>query len=697
MVLFFISGIGKYNTLDSIASHSNQWLLTENEVYQIAITNDEVSEWIANHNEVSFIAKLTGEFWEVEFSSSNNMEDFKDYELLLLIISDNDRKIKSIRYWFLEAYFEESNSLSTNALDYFEALNITTEFLDNHFDFTANYLNLNFVQLNAINSSGFYINAKLAFNLTQDNIFTYDLIYIKTNFEFGLAEVPISQIRNNVNATAEVQNYMVTRSEYTTRIEVIYYTNSSYNNDYQGFFYEVEYGILEFDKFEFIQDKFLLEEKNNSGYTGLPSSKSVEVNITDNLLLMFDATGTTIDIEGTFDRKASYLELVNYILQDDEILNWVKSLGGFIGSLEYNHHHSYLLSIESLQSIDHGVFVINETTFMIERSYIEKHITPQMDELDVLNLINENGIINNWLKNIDNYQINLLFNQIGDWYVVIYDPTISQNQGTVLINDTSQSITSIELNSIESRPRQNNSDIIETILNNTSGEIENFYYQFPDAKLIFYYDNQKFWISYIFSEIFVDNYYYILIDDISGAIIEQRNVNADQIIISSFSDVLLNILNDSVYLEYGGELNLSFNHTYYQDGQWYHYLEYLSDTNFFKSLDYEITDTNLTQKLIKTYYGISTEPKVVFNEEVTTIFNFEDGNYHDLGRMYSIRLVDYLDSIPSAEQIPIRSSENFFDKLNEGFAIGVVILLVILISYKIKRIYQSQNSQENDQ
>lgn len=684
--------------------------LTEAEAINIAFTDPQIISWLEINNFVGIEYldhnSIDG-YWEISILTTNNEND----TLVNVVILDVNREVISVV--FLDNPIVENDrirmryslqNIEIEALEYFHSLPAVQQFLTNNFVFSLDYFRENKFVVHGYNTSrwsSFQIYAFIGFNITSTGIPQFHTIKITTNFEFGDNELTISEVEEILLNNSIAQQFVSDYPNYDLEITPTQYFKSpyhSYNDDYG---YEIGYKYTEDVVVEYLENLYI---SIHGGSYGIPLNKRSEgANIiftpATRLDIYLDSSNSDfLNIQGYYYPIEYKKRILDVVFKDEMIASWLHNISWFEADLNFYNQEVMTLSVNGLISSDYGEFTINTTSQSILKQKIVKSIPPQSTE----DLIHQTAILHPEIEEFfsQNEVVNhtALYNTNGTWIFDFYNPLISQNTARIFVNDTSKIVTEVVISNSNIQPNLKIQDIVDLVLSTE------FYIQFDifrDSKLVFYYNIERYWTVYLYSKLFPDNYYRILIDDESASVFRESLIYAGMGNQTSFNEAAATFDESPELKAFRTKFPNSYEILYFHK-EWTLYTETLESemvlTKLMISIDDNLNFTHIESSSLSLGSKLVT-PNISFwhgsddsfhsvlknlNEKSANIVS--EYGYEQLDKLYSFRMIDlvdddYFDFGLTFEKV---SDENSNFLSIAGLVIATVVVTIILVKYKSK-------------
>lgn len=665
-------------------SHDPQYNLSKTEVLEIAKNNPQVASWMENRNNIVYDITIWDNYWYVRFSSSGSFIPFLDDDHIEIIISDLTGN--TIHVTNLRDISKHTPSFE-DVYDYFYQQPISKFFPNTTLEFNLQRIGPNILQLRGTNQSGIVLIAAIAYqiNVRANPVYSYILLEVSSSGIFGSPTVDIDYINSSLSGMDVVNDFITKNPVYELEIRFIQHFESDYSKHQVGQVFVANLSssinsdtiIYDFD------NEVFYNSSQVDGDSNLPITRSITSGLNPNLILNFDLDGNLIESYGGYT-EISFEELINLYISDFEVLKWITELEGFTGKVYYNHNETYILHIESTFSRAEANFWLNINSSTVEKKQFENSISPTKSEEEIDEIIYQDSDFVTWKSNLEKPHYKSFFDMIDTWTFVYYDPSISDRIGYVLVNDTSGTIISRSLNEIDLQPNLTQ-EIVISILSQTE-ELENFYYLYPDAELIYYYGN-NYWNVYAFSQQFISSYLRFLIDDTSGEVVDITDVYSHTNTNYDIKGVFDIIESDPNYLKFINNDPIVYNYSYYRNGVWNIVLRTLSEHNYLRSITFSVTDYDGEITDFTRFEGFKTMVTFTNNYVFLRLLNYD---HHLLGELSGLALSSIYGPIDSDNTLNL-GPESSSNEVNPIFVIivaGFILGTILFVLYRHRSIDQ---------
>lgn len=680
----------------SIRTQGYQPNLSMEEAVEIALNNPEVMKAFENYEIKETWPEIYETYiWRVYIIGINGSNQFH----ISVNIDDRTQEIISIRY--IPNGLNENTyvDLYADSEEYYDQQPIAADYPRDEYSLAASRYGINAIGLKGEKNAS-TIEIMIGYNTTVTGDPQFHLTRTISNHDYFSTPFNYSEAQNMIISHPTVSDFLNDFPNNQDDIYKVHYYDSPFNGDLQGDYYEVnfinesyinaQYNGFDFDFYDDDPATEYPEYTNNPLYNIIESH--IEIRNTDFIEIILDAdSGDIIHLEDSYSRALETTELVNMIFDDNEVKAWVDQQVRFRGWFGYSGNRTYQMSLHSIPYGNSTYIQINDTTGEITDKSFFNIPGPALSNAELNNIIVKNPDFIAWETKVEKFVTNTEFDNLGildnlgNWVISFYDPTIDENEGYLIVNDSSGLIIESSFSLLEIQPTMSTEQVIELIKPNT--DLYDFYLGYPDAVILMYYHNNKYWSVYAYSLNYAGKYIRLLIDDKLKEIV---TVSGDTT--SSYSSYNSTQITDFVhstqqYIDLIEPNNEIEEFVYYFDGYWHHKAQFIEKSLVVHNLELSITEIPLQVDYFN-YYEILSNDQIdvdfkAFKNSLITDY-FPRGDFFDLWKFESTELYNIFGEIETYSILHDIDSKQGIGIQEIGVVAIVGIMVIIFIIYRGK-------------
>lgn len=699
LILQILSGY----PIRSFGFDDSGYSLDDTEVLEIALSNPEISDWLLTHSLLDtevreyWVNYPTDKLWTVTLTTSSSEETI----LVKITISDYTRKVIGISYMDKLSENDTEIQIQQQAIDFFMTQSISSFFTLYNYSMEAGVQRANIVTIYGRNGTSNQnrrnFQAQIAYNSSNSGDHTFSMIKITSETEFGEIGIGTQELISHINNNSIVSNFTTQYPGYYQGISAVLYYESNYHDRLPGYTYEVTLESQNYFYLEYINEDYQITYDNGFDPRAV---HNIILTRSDYLSLEVNhTTGEILSLDGTFIRIHEITKLIDIVFEKSENIPWIEKIFRFEAELIYNLNGIYSLTIKSVISSDMGSFIINDTSGMTLTQTIIHSRDALRSSQEILSHALSNQEIIEFFDNNEIVNHTILFDTIDTWIVDFYNPILSQNTARIQINDTSGDIIVVKINMLDPQPILQNVGIIDRVF---ATDYWKHYFVFGDSRLAYYYNINGYWSAYLYSQLFPENYYRILIDDQTGEIIGETN-NAIGTGNQTSDNELRSKLNEVIEISDFKEIHPDAYEAVYFNNGWIYYSEALTSQLLLDTIkirfdsDLEVSSVEDHQYVLGSdfinegafvshdeYYSFENYPRINTNKVTGIAHAYE---LEILNRIFSFSVSELLggELVYFTPDLKKNEDENSLDSYILIATFGILVTIFVFIRLKRKK------------
>lgn len=418
----------------------------------------------------------------------------------------------------------------------------------------------------------FYLNINLNFEETEEKIWEFTLNNIESNVIFGDTLNNLDDINQLIEESSEFQNYSYTVENYTS---YNYYTYSVAT----GFIFDVSY-YPEYNWYydDYERDETQGDEPDNPTY---PEDLYRWIEF-----IVRDDTSTIIEIWGTYSNQMTEDDVMQIVLLDDGVKDWLLNVNSYTHSAHYNDRGSWwIYLVEDEDYYTYAYLNVNDKTGEISEFYSAVSVPATLTDQEVRDIVlSAEGASKYFHRVIESYS-DLFYDQYGTWWVYYYDVEDWRNSLYLQVNDTDGSI--MQLRMLLTKPAEmSDTNVINKLL---GVGLQEFLDTYENVEVYNYYDGYGIHYLYAYDRILLEASAWGSVNDTSGDVISFDAHHPAKLPTMSTKSVLQLAHTSSEYSKIFGIVDEIFEYIYFYGGMWYFYAFGFDQDNYY-SLSISIDD-----------------------------------------------------------------------------------------------------------
>ncbi|MHA2502355.1 MAG: hypothetical protein ACXAE3_05785 [Candidatus Kariarchaeaceae archaeon] len=581
--------------LTSFAAGQTEYNLTADEVVDIALSDPEVSEWVAiNEYEVGTPYIAYDDVWLVIFFAKSSE--------LHVYIDDATSEVVDIDHIKYDVY-EESYPEAITFVRNHEFLSGLGDNLT-QFSWSAySYNSVIYVYGSRSSNDYQWINAELEIDDSSE----FTLLKMNANFGFGSPSLNLEEVTEIMYSLEDVQEYLALVEDVYLSFSISYELNRP--NLYQYDFYFNPNIYYAYDT---------VTESPNEGETSEGSEGADDSGDIDEsyrygfapcgeyhwMNIVISGEGEILGIFGSTTADLTEDEVMDLMVADATVGPWLETIPDVIIDLYFDGYGIWWISVYSYTTADFGYMGLNETSSEVIDLYIFEPIPAELSESEVKEIAISHLDIENWIESVRDYHEYFYYDNQGTWYVYLYDPIVYQNYVWMVIDDAKGSVEEVRINLIETNLEL--SEIYEILIDEGVGD---FLEEYPDAMIYLYYSDYSYydreygepsesnavWNVYIYSPVIIEAGMSLTIDDETGQVLQKttrKPAVAPSQSVDSIGEMIENL---DIYSEFVSQVEVEYSSVYYYDGAWYGWYSGVAANGTYLYLSVSVSDVDISE------------------------------------------------------------------------------------------------------